>query len=600
MGMEPRVGDRLGRYELVEVLGRGGMGTVFRARDTELHRDVAVKVINAVLAGDDEFRERFLREAVVLSQMDSNHVVAVHDHGEQDGSPYLVTQLVRGGDLLALLRAQGSLEPSYALDLAGQVLEGLADAHAIGVVHRDVKPSNVLLREDRRIAYLCDFGIATSPGRELTRTGGVVGSTAYMAPERHAGDTGGATAVAGDVYAAGCLLWTMLTGSQPYVGTDAEVAMGHLRAPVPQLPGRSPFLDRLNALLRRSLAKDPRQRYVSARAMAADVAAVRHLVPGGLVLPDVTAVRQSVDLPKERPVARRVLVTAVVGALVATGVYVGSLLGGVEMVPSVLASDDTTPTAAPPTTPSATQPSSTATRPGTTGRDSAPRTTASATGQGVVRDVDEGSGADGERAPDAGTGGGAQGSGPRDRPGSASTPRATATATATVTAAPAANYRCWNGVEVIELASCSKPTGRAGANWVFPGAGSLDQCRPQRKDVRGFIEGYICERTTGDGTVKSIAFSRWTSKEAAEAYVWGRTDPGRNRANDQWAIDGVVFGRKLNGWTRSGYAHNARIYRKDGIHWALMAQGRTVDKRASMFGLVGFRTPSQLLGVPIG
>ncbi|WGY02498.1 serine/threonine-protein kinase [Nocardioides sp. QY071] len=253
-GSEPRAGDWLGRYQLVEVLGRGGMGTVWRAHDPQLERDVALKVINPALGQDAEFRERFRREAVVLSRMDSAHVVAVFDHGEQDGAPYLVTQLVRGGDLSAVLRTRGAVEPSYAVDLACQVLEGLADAHAIGVVHRDVKPSNVLLRDDGSTAYLCDFGIATSPGGELTRTGVLVGSAAYMAPERHSGDTG-AAGVAGDVYSAGCLLWTMLTGTPPYVGTDAEVAMGHLRGPVPQVPGRDPFLDGLNAVLRRALAK---------------------------------------------------------------------------------------------------------------------------------------------------------------------------------------------------------------------------------------------------------------------------------------------------------------------------------------------------------
>ena len=219
---EPQVGDLLGRYRLVRMLGRGGMGTVFRARDSALERDVAVKVINPMHAGDDDFRARFRREAVVLSQMDSAHVVSVYDHGEQDGAPYLVTQLIDGGDLLGALRARGRLEPALAIDLVSQVLSGLVDAHAIGVVHRDVKPSNVLLREDGRHAYLCDFGIASSPGAELTRTGVMVGSVAYMAPERHGGDGSGDIGVTADVYSVGCLLWTVLAGSQPYVGTDTE------------------------------------------------------------------------------------------------------------------------------------------------------------------------------------------------------------------------------------------------------------------------------------------------------------------------------------------------------------------------------------------
>lgn len=597
MGKEPRVGDRLGRYELVEVLGRGGMGTVFRARDAELQRDVAVKVINAVLAEDEEFRERFKREAVVLSQMNSNHVVAVHDHGDQDGSPYLVTQLVGGGDLLALLRAHGHLDPALALDLTGQVLEGLADAHAIGVVHRDVKPSNVLLREDHRVAYLCDFGIATSPGRELTRTGGVVGSTAYMAPERHAGDAGGATAVASDVYAAGCLLWTMLTGTQPYVGTEAEVAMGHLRGPVPQMPGKSDFLDRLNALLRRSLAKDPKQRYPSARAMLADVSALKYAVPGGFVLPDVTAVRQSVELPPaRRGVLRRVSVTAAVVALVASGVYVGSLIGGVEMGPSVLAFDDAsasssaTSSTAAPTTSAAAAP---ATRAGTT-RAGKRASGAPDTGNGVL--TEDLPGVVEERLSDAGT---------NDRPRSAQTSRgvtvrtATATANVTQTVPPPYNYRCWNGTEVYELATCGKPTGRTGANWVFRGAASLTYCKPMTREGEGFVEGFICPKTTGDGTIKSIAFSRWKSSDQARTYIKSNYDQKRSISDDQWSINGTVFGRKVSGWSKSGYSHSARVYRRDGFTWVMTARGSTVDKRNSMAQLVGFRLPSQLQGEPL-
>ncbi len=198
----PALGERFGRYRLVRELGHGGMGVVFLARDTELDRDVALKIIVPQLAGDADYRARFKREATALTRMDSPHIVAVHDHGEHDGCLYLVTQLVPHGDLLQQINAAGPLAPSTGIDVVLQVLDGLADAHAAGIVHRDVKPSNVLLRrrDHRYEAFLCDFGVATVPGDHLTRTGALVGSFPYMAPERHQGEPAG---VAGDLYSVG-------------------------------------------------------------------------------------------------------------------------------------------------------------------------------------------------------------------------------------------------------------------------------------------------------------------------------------------------------------------------------------------------------------
>ena len=260
----PSVGDQFGRYVLLRPLGQGGMGLVYAARDTSLDREVALKIIAPHLAGDVDYRARFTREATVLSQMSSPHVVAVHDYGERDGCLFLVTQLVPGGDLATQL-GQGPVAPVEALGLVSQILEGLADAHDVGVVHRDVKPSNVLLRRrgGRWEALLCDFGIATSDGGEaFTRTGSLVGSTPYMAPERNQGDDSG---VPGDVYAVGCLLWRVLTGVTPYAGSEVEVAVAHLQAPVPQLPGDDVFAQSVNTLLQRAMAKAPGDRYASAR-----------------------------------------------------------------------------------------------------------------------------------------------------------------------------------------------------------------------------------------------------------------------------------------------------------------------------------------------
>ncbi len=280
----PAVGDQFGRYRLVRELGHGGMGVVYLARDTELDRDVALKIIVPQLAGDADYRARFKREATALTRMDSPHIVAVHDHGELDGCLYLVTQLVPHGDLLQQIAAGGPLAPSTAIDVVLQVLDGLADAHAAGIVHRDVKPSNVLLRRrDHRFeAFLCDFGVATVPGDQLTRTGALVGSFPYMAPERHQGEPAG---VAGDLYSVGCVLWQVLTGTAPYAGTDVEVALAHLQAPIPQLPAGEPFSDAVNAVLRTAMAKRPGERYRSAKAMRRDLAGPSTSRPTGWCCP---------------------------------------------------------------------------------------------------------------------------------------------------------------------------------------------------------------------------------------------------------------------------------------------------------------------------
>ncbi|MCH1867839.1 protein kinase [Nocardioides sp. CFH 31398] len=292
---QPRVGEMVGRYRLDGVLGSGGMGTVMTATDTSLRREVAIKVMSPALAADPAFRARFDREATALARLESPHVIDVFDHGEHPpgpgGAPYLVTRLVRGGDLDSLLRARGPLPLRMAADVCAQVAEALRDAHAAGVVHRDVKPANVLLRdpdERRLFAVLCDFGIATvtastqgsaHPAAPLTRTGGVSGTWGYMAPERIDGGPG---TPASDLYALGCLLWASLTGRPPYTGGEYAVADAHHRAPVPQLGGDDPLARAVDRLLLALMAKHPQQRPASAeavRAALADVAEGR--VPGG-------------------------------------------------------------------------------------------------------------------------------------------------------------------------------------------------------------------------------------------------------------------------------------------------------------------------------
>ncbi|MBM7516716.1 serine/threonine-protein kinase [Nocardioides nitrophenolicus] len=278
----PTVGEQFGRYRLDRVLGRGGMGVVFAATDPRLQRTVALKVITGALASSPEFRQRFQAEAAALARLDSPHVIAIHDHDEVDGTPYIVTQYIDGSDLWTWLREHGPLPARSALQLCAQLARGLADAHRVGVVHRDVKPSNVLIRDPGtpdQHAYLCDFGIARADGVDgpvPTAAGSVAGTWSYLSPERAEGLP---ATPSSDGYALGCVLWACLTGHEPYQGTDVQVALAHQQAPIPRLAGDSAFTAALNAVIARALAKDPADRYPDATAFRVDLERLVPLAP---------------------------------------------------------------------------------------------------------------------------------------------------------------------------------------------------------------------------------------------------------------------------------------------------------------------------------
>lgn len=334
-----------GRYRIDRRLGAGGMGVVYAATDTALDRQVALKLLSA---SDTELVGRIHREAEILARLDSPHVTAIYDHGSREGTEYLVTQLVPGGDLGSLLSRRGPLPPPLAIAVAAQVAEALAVAHQVGVVHRDVKPANVLLHDPdatRLHAYLCDFGIARSVAApQVTTAGRVAGTWAYLAPERVHGDPG---SVASDLYAVGCLLWAMLTGHPPYAGSDLEVAAAHLRAPVPQVGGRGAFARQLNTLLARAMAKDPEQRHWSGRELKEELDRLAELPADGVSIPTGPPARSS-SLASSSPRSRRRTVLASVAALALVAATIGGVLIWRQQRDQQPAGDgDTTPTDTP-------------------------------------------------------------------------------------------------------------------------------------------------------------------------------------------------------------------------------------------------------------
>ena len=212
------VGSSIGPYRIEELLGRGGMGVVYRATDLRLGRSVALKLLSPELSGDARFRARFERESQLAASIDHAGIVPVYEAGDADGLLYIAMRYVDGSDLAQLLRREGPLEPSRAIELVGQLAEALDAAHARGLIHRDVKPSNALVAREgpREHVYLADFGLTQTSGPDsVTASGQVVGTVAYMAPEVIRGEQPGAAA---DVYALGCVLFECLTGEVPFTG----------------------------------------------------------------------------------------------------------------------------------------------------------------------------------------------------------------------------------------------------------------------------------------------------------------------------------------------------------------------------------------------
>ncbi|MDX1888102.1 bifunctional serine/threonine-protein kinase/transporter substrate-binding domain-containing protein [Mycolicibacterium sp. 050158] len=260
-------GTSFGHYQLHELLGRGGMGEVYRAYDTRTERVVALKVLPPHLAADTAFQQRFRRESQAAASLSDPHVVPIHGFGEIDGRLYLDMRLIEGKTLADLLaERKGPVAPELAVAVIEQVGTALDAAHRAGLIHRDVKPSNILVT-DREFAYLIDFGLArTADEKGMTTAGNTLGTLAYMAPERF---DAGQSDPRSDLYALGCVLYEALTGSRPYPADSLEQQIaGHMVQAPPRPSAFDPKLTAFDAVVAKGMAKKPGQRFQSGAELA--------------------------------------------------------------------------------------------------------------------------------------------------------------------------------------------------------------------------------------------------------------------------------------------------------------------------------------------
>ncbi|HZL55142.1 MAG TPA: serine/threonine-protein kinase, partial [Solirubrobacteraceae bacterium] len=258
-------------YRIVALLGRGGMGVVYEAMQLGLERPVALKLINPARVDDEEFRARFVRESHVAAGLEHPHVIPVYEAREDSGLLFIAMRLVRGPSLADVLAREAPLAPLYAARLIAQVAAALGAAHARGLVHRDVKPANILLHE-RDHTYLTDFGVTRELGEDgLTTAGEMLGTVDYMAPEQCRAERVGPAA---DIYSLGCVLYEAVTGRVPYAeSSEAARIAAHLHDPIPHAAEHWPAVPaKLDEVIVRALDKNPGRRFISAGAFATALA----------------------------------------------------------------------------------------------------------------------------------------------------------------------------------------------------------------------------------------------------------------------------------------------------------------------------------------
>jgi eukaryotic-like serine/threonine-protein kinase len=266
-----------GRYRILRKLGSGGMANVYLAEDEDLGRRVAIKILNERYATDELFNERFRREAKSAAALSHPNIVSIYDRGEADGIPYIAMEVIEGRSLKELILTRGPLPIAEAIDYAKQILGALRFAHRHGIIHRDIKPHNILLGNENRLK-VTDFGIARAGASQMTEVGSIMGTAQYLSPEQA---RGAPVTAASDLYSLGIVLYEMLTGQVPYSGDTAiEIAMKHLNeTPKPPSTHRPEVTRELDQVVLRALAKEPEDRYQSADELQEDLDRVEAGLP---------------------------------------------------------------------------------------------------------------------------------------------------------------------------------------------------------------------------------------------------------------------------------------------------------------------------------
>lgn len=258
------------RYEIIKTIGEGGMANVYLANDTILERKVAIKVLRGDLSTDEKFIRRFKREALSVSNLSHPNIVEVYDVGEEDGNYYIVMEYIEGKTLKQLLQKRGALTLPEVIDIMSQLTDGLAHAHEAYIIHRDIKPQNIMI-EDNGLVKITDFGIAMAlNSTQLTQTNSVMGSVHYLPPEQA---NGKGSTIKSDIYSLGILMYELLTGSVPFKGdTAVEIALKHMKEKIPSIRKQNPTIPQsVENIVLKATAKNPKNRYENVRDMYADL-----------------------------------------------------------------------------------------------------------------------------------------------------------------------------------------------------------------------------------------------------------------------------------------------------------------------------------------
>ncbi len=273
-----------GRYRILRKLGSGGMANVYLAEDEDLGRRVAIKILSERYANDESFNERFRREAKSAASLSHPNIVSIYDRGEADGIPYIAMEVIEGRSLKELILTRGPLPLATAIDYTHQILDALRFAHRNGIIHRDIKPHNILLGAENR-AKVTDFGIARAGASQMTEVGSIMGTAHYLSPEQA---RGAPVTAASDLYSVGVVLYEMLTGQVPFNGDSAiEIAMKHLNeTPRPPSSLRPELTPELDQVVLRALAKNPEDRYQASEEFSADLDRVEAGIP---IAPETSA-----------------------------------------------------------------------------------------------------------------------------------------------------------------------------------------------------------------------------------------------------------------------------------------------------------------------